>query len=76
MRFAFLIQPVTMPHRVTTTSRLVKLALLAALISLVGWRSFAQGIITTVAGNGRIFRGDGGPAINAALGQVQGVAVP
>ena len=35
----------------------------------------AQGIITTVAGNGRIFRGNGGPATSAALGFIYGVAV-
>ena len=35
----------------------------------------AQGIITTVAGNGRVFRGDGGPATSAALGETGGVAV-
>ncbi|OFW40135.1 MAG: hypothetical protein A3J28_06665 [Acidobacteria bacterium RIFCSPLOWO2_12_FULL_60_22] len=34
----------------------------------------AQGIITTVAGNGRVFRGDGGLAIRAQMGLVQGVA--
>ena len=36
--------------------------------------SYAQGLITTIAGNGRFLRGDGGPAINAQLGQVVGVA--
>ena len=35
----------------------------------------AQGIITTVAGNGRVFRGEGGPAIRAQMGLVYGVAV-
>ena len=35
----------------------------------------AQGIITTVAGSTWIFRGDGGPAVNAPLGGVAGVAV-
>jgi uncharacterized protein (TIGR03437 family) len=35
----------------------------------------AQGIITTVAGSTWIFRGDGGPAVNAPLGQAWGVAV-
>ena len=34
-----------------------------------------QSIITTVAGTTWTFRGDGGPAIDAPLGQVQGVAV-
>ncbi|MBI4478483.1 MAG: hypothetical protein HY651_00505 [Acidobacteria bacterium] len=35
----------------------------------------AQGIITTVAGNGRVIRGVGGPATSAALGEIYGVAV-
>ena len=45
------------------------------------WPSYAQGIITeqsiitTVAGVGRVFRGDGGPATSATLGGVRGIAV-
>ncbi len=35
----------------------------------------AQGVITTVAGSTWIFRGDGGPPINAPLGNIQGIAV-
>jgi len=35
----------------------------------------AQGVITTVAGSTWVFRGVGGLAVNAPLGQVQGVAV-
>ncbi len=35
----------------------------------------AQNVITTVAGSTWIFRGDGGPALNAPLGRLQGVAV-
>ena len=35
----------------------------------------AQRIITTVAGSAPMFRGDGGPAIEAGLGRVRGVAV-
>jgi len=35
----------------------------------------AQNVITTVAGTTWIFRGDGGPATNAPLGKVKGVAV-
>jgi uncharacterized protein (TIGR03437 family) len=34
-----------------------------------------QGIITTVAGSQWVFRGDGGPATSAPLGNMQGVAV-
>ena len=34
-----------------------------------------QGVITTVAGTQWVFRGEGGPATAAHLGQVQGVAV-
>lgn len=37
--------------------------------------SHAQGVITTVAGNGRVLRGDGGPATAAVLGEIWGVAV-
>ncbi len=37
--------------------------------------SSAQGVITTVAGNGRVLRGDGGPATAAALGEIWGVAL-
>ena len=32
----------------------------------------AQSVITTVAGNGRVLRGEGGPASLAALGELQG----
>ena len=35
----------------------------------------AQGVITTVAGGAGVFRGDGGPAANAPLGNIQGGAV-
>jgi len=35
----------------------------------------AQGIITTVAGSGWVFRGDGGPALSAPLGNPWGLAV-
>ena len=35
----------------------------------------AQGVITTVAGSTWLFRGDGGPAIDAPLGNTYGVAV-
>ena len=35
----------------------------------------AQGVITTVAGSTWVFRGDGGPATNAPLGYISGVAV-
>ncbi|MGH8245328.1 MAG: hypothetical protein ACREUU_02725, partial [Gammaproteobacteria bacterium] len=35
----------------------------------------AQGVITTVAGSPRVFRGDGAPAATVNLGEVQGVAV-
>ncbi len=35
----------------------------------------AQGVISTVAGSSRAFRGDGRPAIQASLGSVLGVAV-
>ena len=37
--------------------------------------SSAQGVITTVAGSSPFFRGEGGPAQDASLGQVQGLAV-
>ncbi len=37
--------------------------------------SSAQGVITTVAGTTWIFRGDGGPALNAPLGDLGSVAV-
>ena len=34
-----------------------------------------QSIITTIAGNGRVLRGNGGPATSAATGEIWGVAV-
>ncbi len=38
-------------------------------------QSRAQGIITTVAGSTWVFRGDGGPATQASLGELGGVTV-
>lgn len=35
----------------------------------------AQGVITTIAGTDWTFRGDGGPALNAPLGTIGGMAV-
>ena len=43
--------------------------------SLFTHHSFAQGIITTVAGSTFVFRGDGGPATDASLGFISDVAV-
>ncbi|MBM3769392.1 MAG: hypothetical protein FJW32_28785, partial [Acidobacteria bacterium] len=46
------------------------------LLFLFGVALGAQGIITTVAGNGGIgIAGDGGPAVNASLGIPQGLAI-
>src|ERR1700678_4142544 len=35
----------------------------------------AQPIITTVAGSGRVFQGNGGPATSAGLGNIEGLAI-
>ncbi len=49
---------------------------LTALICLaVPLLSRAQGIITTVAGTTWTFRGEGGPATDAPLGKIKGIAV-
>ena len=55
--------------------RAVIFGLAALLFLAVPSLSRAQGVITTVAGTTWIFRGDGGPAIDAPLGRVGGVAV-
>src|SRR5260221_8621169 len=58
----------------------IRIVLLAASL-VAGFPAFirplcwAQGIITTVAGGGGFFRGDGDAAVRALLGQVEGVAV-
>ncbi|MBF8306025.1 MAG: repeat containing protein, partial [Acidobacteria bacterium] len=59
----------------TTHSLLADLFLLVTGHSSLVTVLSAQGIITTVAGNGRVLRGDGGPAAAAVLGDVGGVAV-
>lgn len=56
-------------------SRLVGLGLATLVFFAAPFSSCAQGIITTVAGTTWIFRGAGGPAINAPLGAINGVAV-
>ena len=48
---------------------------LLALVLLSAPAARAQNVITTVAGSTWLFRGDGGPATNAPLGQTTGVAV-
>jgi len=55
------------------TNRRALLFLLSLFVFAVAAR--AQNVITTVVGNGRVFRGDGGPTTTAALGRVYGVAV-
>src|ERR1700747_376356 len=45
------------------------------LIVLSATGAYSQGIITTAAGVGSLFRGAGGPAIKAALGEVHGLAI-
>jgi sugar lactone lactonase YvrE len=53
-----------------------RIALLALALAVLPEASHAQGIITTVAGNGNIgFAGDGGQATSATLGFPRGVAV-
>jgi uncharacterized protein (TIGR03437 family) len=50
--------------------------LLASFIVFAGASLHAQGIITTIAGNGSIgYSGDGGPATSATLGSANGIAV-
>lgn len=51
-------------------------AVLPAFLFFCAWPAGAQGIITTVAGSGTfVFTGNGGPATDAPLGNVSGVAV-
>jgi hypothetical protein len=56
-------------------SRLFRFGLAALVFLAAPFSAYAQGIITTVAGTTWIFRGDGGPAVNAPLGSIWGVAV-
>lgn len=51
------------------------LGFLLLVLLLGSSQTHAQGIITTVAGSTLLFRGDGGPAVNAILGTLGGVAV-
>lgn len=51
----------------------VLIALIVVVVALPSGQ--AQGIITTVAGTNWIFRGDGGPALSAPLGEPWGVVV-
>ncbi len=47
----------------------------ALFLSVLSSQSCFSQVITTVAGNPFVFRGDGGPAANAPLGAVAGVAI-
>src|SRR5262249_45369048 len=49
--------------------------LLCCWLSLVVQSAAAQGVITTIAGGGGFFRGEGDAAVRALLGEVDGVAV-
>ncbi len=54
----------------------VAICVLAVLLSLTtAFQARSQGVITTVAGTTWIFRGDGGPAVNAPLGYITNVGV-
>jgi len=55
--------------------KLKALAMPAACILFLASQLGAQGVITTVAGTTWRFTGDGGPATNAPLGELYGVAV-
>jgi uncharacterized protein (TIGR03437 family) len=55
--------------------KLRALAVLAASFFFFPLQLCAQGVIITVAGTTWTFRGDGGPATNAPLGELRGVAV-
>ena len=55
--------------------RSIIFALTTLIIAVAPFWSCAQGIITTVAGNGRVFQDNGGSATSAGLGLVYGVAV-
>ena len=56
-------------------SKLRALAMPAACILFFASLLSAQGVITTVAGTTWRFTGDGGPATNAPLGELRGIAV-
>lgn len=53
---------------------MIRSSLLHGLVGLLALPALAQNVITTVAGSGRTFRGDGLPAATVALGVIQGVA--
>ena len=59
----------------TGSMALQRLAILFVLLLTLSPASRAQGLITTVAGCTWIFRGDGGPAASAPLGNIAAVAV-
>jgi len=59
-----------MHSRTLRTTVLVTCLLMSAVSA-----ALAQGVITTIAGSTWIYRGDTGPALNAPLGGLQGIAV-
>jgi len=59
-----------MHSRTLRTTLLVACFLMSAVSAALG-----QGVITTIAGTDWIYRGDTGPALNAPLGQIWGVAL-
>lgn len=66
-----------MSHKCTNMTGLAQklFVCLTAIAATVASEAHAQGIITTIAGNGREIRGVSGPASSASIGSINGIAV-